>query len=325
MTEPTRAERVCKRLGIEIEEVRGERAWAKCPFHEDAKPSWMIRVGVRRHAQFYCFSCKNPPKGEGTIAHLVMHVRGCTYEQAREWLAADADEDAIPDEDPALAVSIEMVGSPRMFRLPLEMIRDPLPEWVTPARRYAERRGITPAQVSRWGIGYAVDGRLAGRIVLPVFTRDRACSYMARDFTGDPSAPRYFYPDGRRELPDLDGVFGEHLWPAPAFRETIVITEGALNALAVERAYNFDIAVGALGGSDLRPMHAFKISSFKRAIVLTDPDDAGDKVATKLAQALARHAPNSVRVRLPEGMDANDMRPEDLRAATEGWIGALPR
>jgi DNA primase len=191
----------------------------------------------------------------------------------------------------------------------------PLDSWVGPARSYAASRGITAAQVERWGLGYAVEGPLAARIVLPV--RDgggRVVSYSARTFA---RAPKRYLSAKREEGPDPSAVFGEHLWPPIGRRGRLLVSEGSINALALERAALPGDAVGALEGSDVHLGQLLKVSTFRRVLVVTDPDPAGDAAAGRLEFALSRHVDEVARLRLPPKNDPATVPTEELRQ----WIG----
>ena len=302
--------RVLGKLGIKVAGVRGDRAWSFCPFHRDEHPTnFFVRVAGERAGQWHCFACK----GGGSLAELVERVRGCDRDQAREWVAAlrqgDDVEGHVPEVE-GVRIVVEPVGQ-RAFRLPREVVLRPLGAWSDTARRYAERRHLTARQVERWGLGYAVVGRLAGRLVIPVrYASGEAVSYMARSFAGHES--KYYYPM-EREHADLDCMFGEQHWPAHPKRHEVVLCEGALNALAVERACPGRF-VAALGGSDPRPIHVLKLAGFRRVVVLMDDDPAGEGAAGVLRDQLVRHVALS-RVNLGAGRDADDVPAEELRDA----------
>ena len=306
---------VLTKLGLEVKDPGGERrAYGPCPFHEEKgkHDNWFIRLRGERRGQYHCFVCKE----KGGLSDLVSHVRGCSRDGARDWLERFKE---VADEPVKTYLSVRMEVAEtgrREFRMPKEVRFGPLDEWVTPARRYAEeRRHIPDWQVLLWGLGYAITGKLAGRIVLPVrATRDGApVSYMARTFADH--ALRYLYP-AEREHPDLDVIFGEQFWPRDRRDRTVVITEGALNGLAVQRAVGGAVHLGALGGSDPRPMHVGKLSTFGLCVVLTDDDVAGRGAAWELSCQLQRHT-KVVRVSLGEGRDADDVTPEELRSVIE--------
>lgn len=308
MLRETRATKVLDALRIRYV-VKGRRAWARCPYHEDADPSWFVDVFKTGH---HCFSCK----AGGTLAELVVHVRGCSLKEAIEFVSAQGKGFEPPR---ARVRFVERPARPQAhrFRLPREVYVEPFEKWPTPMRRYAERRHLDAEQAWRFRVGYAVDGRLEGRIVLPVLDlAGRVLGYSARDVT-DASEQRYLTPH-EKDGANLDGLFGEHLWPkgieADGRRsEVVVVAEGALNALAVDRALGGAIPVASIGGSDARPGHAAKLAAFRRVILLTDPDDAGDRVANDLGRMLLRYC-DVVRPRLPEDQDADTLPRSDLRA-----------
>jgi DNA primase len=191
-----------------------------------------------------------------------------------------------------------------------------LSEWPDAPREYARARHLIE-QVDRWGIGYAEAGQLAGRIVIPY--RDLygvPHGYTARTFTDSPI--RYKEPR-EDEHPNRAAMFGEQHWlDVDTDEETVIVCEGALNALAVERALTvpgeYYPAVAATAGSALRPAHALKLAQFSRVVVLTDPDRAGDKMAGHLQDALVRHS-EVIRVRLPQKEDPDSIEREALREA----------
>jgi len=190
-----------------------------------------------------------------------------------------------------------------------------LDAWPDDARSYVlDVRKLTASQVVRWGLGFAPeglayeDGELEGipRVVIPV--RDgngRLLSYTARAIV---RAKRKYREPAARERPSPAAVFGEEWWPSE--RSTVVVTEGAFNALAVERALP-DVAIAALMGSSLHPSQVSKLASFARVVVATDQDDAGRKAFTMLHDVLARHAVVA-RVLLPEGVDCDALEPAEL-------------
>ena len=301
--------RLLTELGIPFKRVGRElQALCPSPAHQDHKPSWSIRnqPGSSKTGAHHCHSCGF---GGGPVA-LVSAVTGLEWDAARDWMIERGLAGDLPDA--AASVHVEVFGEDRFdFKMPPEFCARPLNRWVTSARRYAVERGLTEGQVERWGIGYAVDGRLAGRIVMPIRDeRGRLCNYTARAFDG--SEPRYLHAS-RKEHPNEGAVFGSHLWGER--RDRLVVNEGELNALACERAG--ESCVAALSGSNVTPDAIGLIASFEHVIILTDPDQAGDTAAGKLYNALARWR-RVDRIRLPEGQDAAMLDRASLSAILEG-------
>lgn len=288
------------------------RGWivAKCPYHDDHDPSWRIRVTDHRYGQHKCWPCGSG----GSLTDLVMHVKNLEFKEARAWMRALARGGAIERDMPEVVRVVVSGESMTPFELPYGVTLAPLKEWVTPARKYMEARAVTAEQVDAYRLGYAVDGKLAGRIVIPIYMRRRGAlvprSFNARDYTEAPTAKRYLYPS-RFDNADLDVVFGQHTWPDPTDRFHVIVTEGAFDALAVERAGD-EWNVAAIGGSQLLPAHVGKLATFKRVTILTDNNMAGNRAAKELDGALCRHT-RVERVTLAEGTDANKTDPATLR------------
>lgn len=276
---------------------------ANCPNHRESSPSWSIKdePGKPSNGIHYCFGCGF----KGTAVTLAAHMIGLTsLAIASEWVATHALGQPIP----ALAVELKtssLFTNP--FSVPRSVCFDPLSEWPSYPKTYILSR-ITHFQVEKWNIGYCIEGRLRGRIVIPIKDdRSRIIAYTARAYNDSPK--RYLEPH-KDERPSLSAVFGEQDWPEPKFRDTLVITEGAFNALAIERT-NPILPIAAIQGSSLTPGQIAKISTFKRFTILTDNDYAGDKAATHLEATLTRHG-KTERLIPPKGTDPDILSRGDL-------------
>lgn len=300
----TRIERVLGRLGIEYKRG-GKELVALCPnpSHADSSPSWRIRDedGGDKDGMHNCFPCGF----SGDLVSLVRSLHpGMTYPAALEWLAGDAQAPRREVE----SVSLHVRRRP-IFSLPPHVEPPcPLEQWPERIREYLVNRNkfgnnVTAEQVARWGITWARKGPLAGRIVIPYEDgTGRLLGYTARSFTGD--RRRYLEPE-----PDVDGsslaaLFGERYWPAA--REVLFVTEGAFNALAVERALG-DVAIAALAGSQIRVQHATKLVTWPRIVLVSDPDGAGDALAEKVRVLVSRYGTITARAPMPPGQDADSI------------------
>lgn len=235
-----------------------------------------------KHARWRCLGACHDGGGP---AGLVMRIFG--FERARQawdWIRGNADA---PEPEQRLAVEfIEPAPlTPRSFRLPPGVILRPLEEWPAPARWYLDSRGVTEEQVDRWGIGYSIDGKLSSRIVLPWRDgRGRLLGYTARSFL--PSAVKRYLEPREDEGADRSAVYGEEHWPVPGARGRVYVTEGGIDALAVERAVQEPVA--ALCGSVLLPGHVARLSTFTEVVIASDPDKAGKGLLAAARAALRR-------------------------------------
>ena len=312
----SRVEQVLEKLGV-AHKRQGNRVWAEeCPLPSHGKPNaahrflnWMIRPDGDRAGLFYCYSCK----GKGNLPELVMLLKGLDYRAAREWLRDFVDQEPA---DPYLRVRVGLDRNPGSVLLPegVEMQGAPLEKWNSVARDYVVSRGLTDDQVRRWRIGYALFGRLDGRIFLPIYdSRGRLANYAARSFVG---AEKRYLAAGTWESPDTSILFGQHRWPETG-RNDVLLFEGALNGLALERALGeSDVQLAGMSGLD-QGSHGIEVrtltnlATFRRVIVATDPDGPGDRAAAAIEAALGSRMP-VIRLELPRGTDAAELSADVL-------------
>ena len=300
---------VLNQLGISHRRS-GRELLARCPFHAERTPSWSIRAdGGGRHGLWRCKGACEAPDDRGSVLTLIARVVGLRREDgspdlsaARLWLSGGKDgpgELPLPPASVALEVN---EGPPRGYRLPAGVLCLPASEWSQlPLRYLVEDRGVSAGQVDWWGLGYAFTGKLAGRIVLPA--RDASGtprSHSARTFVGDRLKWR---SADRHDAPDPDALFGEQHWPASG-RESVVLVEAALDALAAEGATDGRVPVAAVHGSEPTDGQLAKLGTFREVLVASDPDEAGEKVHQAVRASLSRWT-RVRRVRLPEGLDCS--------------------
>jgi DNA primase len=288
-------------LGIEFRDQRGEY-WARCPHpnHHEKTGSWSISDTGSHH----CFGCK----WEGGPLELVMRVVDLsTYGAAHQWLL----ENGLYLDGPVpLNVKVKVtrpaIGATEVA-IPEDARFKPLDEWVTPAKRYALKRGITAEQVTRWRLGYAAGGYYANRILLPTYSRAGALLNITGRAWSSTKTPKYLNAKEQHGW-NASAVFGEEFWPEIASRSTLVLCEGEFNALACERVgAKF---VGALGGSELEKEQVMKLSQFQHIILATDIDKAGSAIAAALRATLVRWR-RCTRVMFPDQRDPNDLERQD--------------
>lgn len=315
------------RLGIKYE-TRGTTLWSSCPnpAHSDRTPSWRIIIepDAPKFGQHRCYGCG----WGGWPVHLVETVLGCSRGDAVEWLRNIELDPPLPFE-----VAVEYQRTPpTRFVLPSGVkTRVPLTQWPADALAYVHGRGIQDWQIERWAIAFA-PGRydehinpLAGRIVFPVYGYSgKLIGYTGRSYVN--SKRRYKEPS-KREGADLGAIFGEQHWPKPHLRKCVVVTEGAFDALAVERAFPYSLPIAGIYGSQLLPGHINRLSTFEAVLMATDPDKAGNAVASALEEQLRRWT-YVVRVVLPDGEDAASLAiksPQQLEDAIGSVLDGLRR
>ncbi len=284
------------RLGIEVTK-KGRELVTSCPFpdHDDRHPSWRMREepGALKHGHWKCFGCA---RGGGPFS-LVRELLLLDIEGVRQWFGGELDASYKPPPPEEISPDTEQLTFVGGFRLPPEVRQEPLARWIAPAQRYVVSRGITEEQVERWSLGYAALGWLRGRVVFPAYSSSgRLQSYAARSFVGSPK--RYLAPNPQEGAPS-SAIFGAQHWRT---FDRVVVCEGAIDALAAERAGAPEVA--ALFGSQCLPIIVSEMTKFRTVRFAFDPDKAGSAVARALRDGLA----GRVRVEtidMPDGLDVN--------------------
>lgn len=317
MVTKSRVELILAALSIEARRV-GRQWIALCPNpdHDDKHPSWRIRdePGSERDAYHACWACGF----QGGPVGLVMLLKDVSARVAKQFLIdIEAGVAKVHEPPPAL---VETYVRTKGFRLPVGVHEGiPFEKWPSQARRYLEARHLTRAQIIRWGIAFADEGRLEHRVVLiSRTTKGKPLNYTARTYVDHEK--RYYEPEAH-ERADRNAMFGEEHWLSyqHSYRyecRTVIVIEGAFNGLAVERALP-DVPFAATAGTAIMPGYAIKLTQFDHAILATDPDAAGDKLASELSYILRRQRMKVTRARLPDGIDADAAPPEQLREVLE--------
>ena len=285
-------------LGIEFRQ-RNSELWAPCPHpdHYEKTASWSIDP----YGGHYCFGCK----WRGGSLELIRKRIGLSgYPACDAWVK---EKGLYLDGPVPLAVKLQVNSGEVVMEMPTPARMKPLEEWITPAKRYAIERGLTAAQVARWGIGYATGGYYANRILLPTYSRTGELLNITGRAWSKTKTPKYLNSKESHGR-DPGAIFGERYWPERATRSTLVLCEGELNALACERrGVEF---VGALGGSQLQTEQVLKLGQFQRIILAMDMDHAGSDIAEKLRVTLSRWRKCET-IQFPDRRDPNDLERDD--------------
>ncbi|PZO47649.1 MAG: DNA primase [Alphaproteobacteria bacterium] len=315
---------------------RGRDHVGLCPFHEDREPSLSVTA---EKGLWRCFGCD---AGGDAIA-WVMKREGVSFRHAVELLKADwaPDAAAAPVTQSPIKQStvrkLDFEAAPEDRAL-LGQVLDYYHGTMTEspeALAYLEKRGLAhPDIVAHFKLGYAnrtlgyrlpaanrvagadIRGRLTqigilresghehmtGSLVAPIFDENCAPIQMyGRKITDGlrKGTPLHLYLSG-----PLQGIFNRD---AVIASEEIILCEAIIDALTFWAAGygHVTASFGANGFTDeLRA--ALSAAHVKRVLVAYDRDEAGDRGAGEVADALARHGVAVYRVNFPKGMDANE-------------------
>lgn len=170
------------------------------------------------------------------------------------------------------------------------------------ARRYAGRR-VSPNMWTALGIGACATGRYAGRVVIPVYGPDEETwlGWVARDYTAR-AARKYLYPAGMRTSQTLYNVAALGAWTD----RPVLVVEGVLDAI-----HHWPDAVAVFGKPG--EVHLDLLRACSRPVVFVLDGDAWQE-ALALAWRLRFDGKRAGMVKLPPGVDPDEVAPERLRA-----------
>jgi DNA primase len=155
---------------------------------------------------------------------------------------------------------------------------------------------------------------LLDRLVLPVRDRQsRIRGFIGRDLSGDPQAPKYRNPT-RTPVFDKATLLYQPIIPEPAPDATVVIVEGALDALAIAAAAattgqtdrfvpctTSGVTVSAAQATQVLALHP------RPPVIALDGDTAGaEGTARWITQLCLNHRRPALVTRLPDDLDPAD-------------------
>lgn len=304
----------------------GRNLKARCPFHQERTPSFIINP---ERQTFHCFGC-----GEGGDAFtFVMKLENLGFTEAVEKLAARA----------GVKLEAQELGPAEKEKLKLKDLLSLAAEYyhkmlLSPqgaeARAYLLKRGLTAESLAGFKLGFAPkSGELARKAAGKGFTTDQLTkaglvSLKGRDFFFD----RVLYPiydtkgavvafggrtmgDGQPKYlnsPDsplfskskvLYGL--SHGLPAVRKERRILLMEGYMDVIAAHQ-YGFTTACAPLGTA-LTPDHAAMIKRYAdQVIVVFDADSAGASAAIRGAEMLLEHGIKVRALTIPGAKDPDE-------------------
>lgn len=173
--------------------------------------------------------------------------------------------------------------------------------------KYLEKRGISPKRAYQMKVGYAIDGKFSGRLIIPIFEDGEMVYFVARSI--DKQEPKELSPqDGLGYSPRKSVLYGlDELRKNPE----VIIVEGIFDCERL-KSYGYD-SVSTIG-SNFTNEHLGKIMSKKpkSMCVMYDGDEAG-RIAAKKAMSLirSRYRGNSYCVDIvgdPDEMTCQDVK-----------------
>jgi DNA primase len=297
---------------------RGDELLGRCPFHEEQEGSF--RASLSRHA-FRCFGCQR----QGNVLDFVALQENITIRQAalllQDWFAPGqawqrlaARSRQIPEGTDRLAGD-SVRPSPRPGQEENRPLGFALPG-LDPTHPYLADRGLTPATIRHFGLGYCARGLLAGRIAIPIHdARGQLVAYVGR-WPGHPSpgVPRYRFPTNFRKS---RVVFNLHRARqiAKARDEGLVLVEGFFGVFRLHQAGypNVSALMGSALSSRQQELLVETLGSHARVTLWFDADPAGRRCLEACRQALSAQLDVQAVPLVGEGVKPDHLPDSEIR------------
>lgn len=271
----------------------GGRLWWPCPFHDDANPSFCVKPG---ELYWRCFGCG----ASGDAAELVMHLNGCTFPEAKSFLAGRSTSPAIQRRPvarptaPPEPTGLDEADAAELVEASTRRL------WTTEgtgALEYLRGRGLRDDTIRAARLGCTAGVTIPTRegkttsargVVIPWLCESGLALVKVRQPDGTRPKYKEAFRDPARVLhyPGVDAVH-----PGRA----LVISEGEFDALLLGQELLDLASVVTLGSSSARPSSAFLAAILAASpwFVATDGDDAGEHAAGAWPSTARRIRPPS--------------------------------
>jgi DNA primase len=178
---------------------------------------------------------------------------------------------------------------------------------------YLHARGLTPATITRFGLGYCSRGTLNGWIAIPIHNRAGKLVAYAGRWPGEPpnGRPKYRLPKGLSKSLELFNL--HRVWERDS-REALVVVEGFFGCMMVWQAgYRCVVSLmGSMLSETQEELIVNAVGSGGKVILLFDEDGAGRKARAEASSRLGRTVKvKTVRFDI-EGMQPDQLPPETL-------------
>lgn len=314
---------------VHLTKRTGANQFGLCPFHSEKTPSFSVNT---ERQIYHCFGCG---KG-GSVINFIMEIENLSFPDAVQFLARRAGME-VPDERPD-----ENRG--RRSRM-LELNRDAarffhacLRADTGAAAAYVKKRGIAPALVKSFGLGFApnswnaltdammqrgytraelMDAGLAragksggvydyfrNRLMFPVIdVRGSVIGFSGRIL--DDGEPKYLNSPDTLVYSKAHSLFALNL-AKKSKSGYIILAEGNIDVVSLHQA-GFDSAVASLGTS-LTPDQARLLARYTNQIVIAYDSDAAGQKAAQRAIGILQPLDIKVKVlRIPGAKDPDEL------------------
>lgn len=250
------------------------------PEHDATKPHFQINI---EKPLVHCFSGCGI---SGTYEHAISIIEGCSLDEARKIILRGTSAPGRRGRKIQRPASNVVAGGKEEARARQREVRKVLDRssYLPPdASDYLAGRGLSPAVVARWKLGFDPDTK---RIVIPALDNNYNPRFLIQRAIYKDNWPKYLYSEGADRGNFLFGAC--FLDRSLVQSDGLVVVEGSLDTIRMHQNGQ-ENTVGILGSS-ITSAQARMIENLrpKRVILLFDKDAAGVNAIFKARKALPK-------------------------------------
>lgn len=261
---------------------RGSTWKARCPFHPEKTPSWILRRAPGGAYLWHCFGCKRG----GSVIDFVMESEGCEMQEAIQIVRSEMGVPTqnlpsarVPDNPDKLTFSEEKLRI-------CEAALDRFDQRDSELKRFLDARGISIETAKKLQYGFRAEPKPA--IVLPRFWEGELVGVKYRALNGQD--PKWIQEPGSKS----DFLYCADMEPVDPESDVVAVFEGELDT-ALVRSLGFN-AVGIFGTSGVpsnpSPRFLESIENLKRdydhLVLIGDADEVGEDAMHNLHDYIGR-------------------------------------
>lgn len=269
-----------------------------CPWHEGSKRKLYV------HAEtgiFNCFVCGERGSFYDLVRKTLNLQRDDVYSKVKEF--SEVVDELIPETKEVPKLSSYAIPYPDNY---YPLFEGELGSEGLKARDYLYSRGLTDKQISYYKLGFCLEGRYAGRVIIPTFDKNGdLVTFAGRDYTGN-LIPKVLNNSA------LPGTHGSKDWIFNLYNalrtDHLIVTEGPFDAMACGVS---GVCIFGKGITETQIMRLV-LDKPKRITLCLDSDASFDN--EKLAQTLSSLHSNVYVASIPYGDPASI--PKDVLASS---------
>lgn len=333
---------------------KGNTYWACCPFHHETQPSFSVSADKQF---FHCFGCKE----SGNALTFLMKMENIEFIDALKMLAEQAGLEMPKPSSGGYAQKVDKKRRETLYNLMRDAARHYHDNLSDPRAKifndYLAERKITPAMIKRFGLGASLDfgemldylakkgytyeqmhdvgiaeskdGRhydvFGKRLIYPIIDNmNNVVAFGGRTLEKDAHFAKYRNSTQTEIFDKSKTIYGINLLKkrkAAAPIHYVIMAEGYMDVIALHKA-GFDTAVASMGTA-LTARQARQLKLYSDLVYISyDGDTAGQKATLRGLDILKETGLTVKVVRLPDGLDPDDVIKRDGAAGYQRLLDA---